>query len=437
MDSSEIIHTQATIIGSGLTGMAAALFGAESSMQTAVVGSTGASELSSGLIDLFGVLPGDEPLICHQPWDAIASLPERLPRHPYTRLSRQEIEKALNLFLSVLQDQGLAYVGANARNTMAVGPLGTLKPTYRLPATMMAGIRERTRGSPGLIVDVHGLKDFSARLVASNLEPAWPGLRTARLTFPGTESRAEVFTALLAHSLEAPRVREQMAQSLTPLIRDARALGIPAILGMGSVQDVHRELEDRLQVSIFEIPTLPASVPGLRMMEALKRAADASPLIQTIDQSRVTEIHQDPQGRFLATVQGAMGQRVIRSRAVILATGRFLGQGLTADRSGVRESLLDLPVCQPASRTEWHRDDFFDPRGHQLNLAGIEVDDCFQPLGSNSKPVYANLYAAGSILAHQDWVRMKCGAGLAIASAFQAVQCCRARLAKEHHADLG
>lgn len=432
MDSSETNHTQIIVIGSGLTGMAAALFGAQSSIQTAVVGSTGASEFSSGLIDLFGVLPGDEPRTCNQPWDAIAGLPDRLPRHPYTRISTEDLARSLNLFLSFLDDQGLVYVGEDAGNTMAVGPLGTLKPTYRLPATMMAGVRERARGSPGLIVDFQGLKDFSARLVASNLEPAWPGLRTARLVFPGTESRTEVFTALLAHSLESPRVREQLAQSLKPLVRDVRALGLPAILGMGSVQDIHGELEDRLGVSIFEIPTLPASVPGLRMMEALKRAADASPLIQTFAQSRVTEIHQDSEGWFQATVQEASMERVLRSRAVILATGRFLGQGLTAERKGVREPLLDLPVHQPGSRAEWHRDDFFDPRGHPLNLAGIVVDDCFQPLGSNSKPVYANLYAAGSILAHQDWVRMKCGAGLAIASAFQAVLCCRTRLAKEH-----
>jgi glycerol-3-phosphate dehydrogenase subunit B len=32
-----------------------------------------------------------------------------------------------------------------------------------------------------------------------------------------------------------------------------------------------------------------------------------------------------------------------------------------------------------------------------------------------------NLYAAGSILAHHDWMRMKCGSGLAIATAYAAV----------------
>jgi glycerol-3-phosphate dehydrogenase subunit B len=32
------------------------------------------------------------------------------------------------------------------------------------------------------------------------------------------------------------------------------------------------------------------------------------------------------------------------------------------------------------------------------------------------------LFAAGSILAHQDWVREKCGSGLALASAYGAVR---------------
>ena len=37
------------------------------------------------------------------------------------------------------------------------------------------------------------------------------------------------------------------------------------------------------------------------------------------------------------------------------------------------------------------------------------------------KPVFDNLFAAGSILAHQDWMRMKCGSGLAMATAYAAV----------------
>jgi glycerol-3-phosphate dehydrogenase subunit B len=99
-----------------------------------------------------------------------------------------------------------------------------------------------------------------------------------------------------------------------------------------------------------------------------------------------------------------------------------MGGGLHADRRGVRETLFDLPVHQPEGRGAWHRHDFFDPQGHPVNRAGLEIDDRFRPLTVSGRPAHAHLFAAGSILAHQDWIRMKCGAGLAIATAYGAVQ---------------
>ncbi|TFG42572.1 MAG: anaerobic glycerol-3-phosphate dehydrogenase subunit B, partial [Syntrophobacterales bacterium] len=89
---------------------------------------------------------------------------------------------------------------------------------------------------------------------------------------------------------------------------------------------------------------------------------------------------------------------------------------------GVRETLFDLPVHQPEGRDGWHRQDFLDPKGHPVNRAGLEIDDRFRPLAAAGRPAHAHLFAAGSILAHQDWIRMKCGAGLAIATAYGAVQ---------------
>lgn len=422
MNDREVLTTQATVIGSGLAGMAAALFAAARSVQTAIIGSTGASEFSSGMLDLFGALPQQSLELCLNPWEGIDRLPEVLPRHPYTLIDRQDFEQAFGLFVPILKDQGLTYAGKGDHNHMAVGPLGTLKPTYLLPSTMLAGAQESIKKSPGLIVDFHGLKDFSAKMVASNLERVWPGLRTSRVTFPGCESRSELFTELLAYSLESPQTREELVQGLKPLLQGVQVLGLPAVLGMGSAQAIHQELEERLKVRIFEIPTMPASVPGLRLKGALKRAADASPFIQTFDQNRVTDVDQDANGWFVITVQGPMQQRVLKSRYLLLATGRFLGQGLTADRKRIREPLLDLPVQQPGSRAQWHREDFFDPHGHALNQAGIEVDEHFRPVDPQGSVVYENLYSAGSILAHQDWVRLKCGAGLAIASAYKASQ---------------
>ena len=113
---------------------------------------------------------------------------------------------------------------------------------------------------------------------------------------------------------------------------------------------------------------------------------------------------------------------IIESQGIILASGRFLGMGLHAGRKKISETIFDLPVTQPDERSQWHQKDFFDPNGHQINQAGIEIDASFRPLGEAGQPAFENLFAAGSILAHQDWMRQKCGTGLAIASAYAAVK---------------
>jgi glycerol-3-phosphate dehydrogenase subunit B len=81
-----------------------------------------------------------------------------------------------------------------------------------------------------------------------------------------------------------------------------------------------------------------------------------------------------------------------------------------------------LPVQQPASREAWHQRDFLDPSGHAINRAGLQIDDAWRPLDANGKPAMPRLYAIGSILAGQDWMRAKCGSGLAIATAWAAME---------------
>ena len=77
---------------------------------------------------------------------------------------------------------------------------------------------------------------------------------------------------------------------------------------------------------------------------------------------------------------------------------------------------------QPATREAWHQRDFLDPSGHAINRAGLQIDDSWRPLDASGKPAWPRLYAVGSILAHQDWMRSKCGSGLAIATAWAAME---------------
>ena len=144
--------------------------------------------------------------------------------------------------------------------------------------------------------------------------------------------------------------------------------------------------------------------------------------VRSFFQKQVLKVHHSPGRGFKLDIGGNITESNLKTSGIIMASGRFLGGGLRADRHRIRETIFDLPVTQPSDRRLWHRRSFLDSRGHPVNRCGLEIDDDFRPLDKSGRPVYPNLFAAGSVLAHQDWMRMKCGSGLAIATAYKAVK---------------
>ena len=299
--------------------------------------------------------------------------------------------------------------------------MGTVKPTYGTPQTMWKGVEALEQKRPCLIVEFKGLKGFSAGLIAENLKNQWPGLRTARVMFPGTGHREEILPEHMANALVLAGNRVKLAQLIQPEIKEAQCVGLPAVLGLYQSSKVISDLTELIGVPIFEIPTMPPSIPGLRLKEAFERGLrEKRPCY--FSQKRAVEARQGSGGEFEIGVDSATGKQTIISPGVLLATGRFIGGGLAADRKHVRETIFDLHVYQPEGRKQWHREDFFDRQGHPINQAGLEIDEHFRPLDHQGRPAFRTLFAAGSILAHQDWKREKCGTGLAVATAFGAVK---------------
>jgi glycerol-3-phosphate dehydrogenase subunit B len=282
---------------------------------------------------------------------------------------------------------------------------------------------EANDAQPGcLVVDFRGLREFSGRQIVATLAERWPSLRHQRIEFPGFEAVPELYAAHLARALESAEARERAIALIKPLLGEAGAVGLPAVLGLGRSREVHAAFEAGLGVPVFEIPTMPTSVPGLRLLGALE-AAVAARGVRRRHQASVRSLSCDGNtDTATLALDGVPGGERVAARAVVLATGRFSGCGLTADRGRVRESILGLPVHQPPSREGWHRRDFLDPSGHAINRAGLTIDDEWRPLDTSGKPAWPRLYAVGSILAHQDWMRSKCGSGLAIATAWAAME---------------
>ena len=406
------------MIGSGLAGMAASLFALERGIDVAQVGNSGAIAFTTGYLDLLGYAGAG---FVDDPWQALVRLREDEPRHPLANIAADDIRAAFAKFTHALGAMGLRYSAPGARNLLALTPAGTLKPTLSLPLTMQPALAAMARGLDTLIVDFTGLNGFSARELAANLAPRWPALRVQRIGFPDMDSGAEVYAEVMARALEVPATRQRLAEGIAPLLRGAQALGLPAILGVHRPDEVHRELQSLLGVPVFEIPTMPPAVPGVRLRELFETQLPQRG-VALEPQHRVKRLELSTQG-ISAQLEDAYGEVTIEAAAAVLATGRFTSGGLSAEPGGIRETLANLAVAQPEERAAWYRADYFDPRGHAINRAGVSVDAQWRPLDASGKPAHARLFAAGSLLAHQDWMRQRCGAGVAIATAYKAVEC--------------
>ncbi len=421
MTVSDVIKTDICVIGAGLAGLAATLFAANRGLSCVEVGQTGEINFSSGFLDLLGVHPVDEKHAWTDPWAGIDALVRDIPQHPYARLPREDIQSALEETLTFLEQAGLPYMRRTNQNIDVLTSIGNLKSTYCVPHTMWNGVQALEQNPACLLIDIRGLKGFSARQIAAALKPQWPDVRTARISFPDTDHLNEVFTEHMASALILHKNREKLARTLRPHIKDAQLVGLPAILGLYRTPEVVSDLEKMIGVPVFEIPTIPPSVPGLRLKEAFERGLRAQG-VEYLSQKRVLAVRQPADGNFEVDVGRTSAELTVSCRGIILASGRFIGGGLHADRIRIQETIFDLPVYQPANRTDWHRRDFLDARGHLVNRAGVEVDDLFRPLNRSHQPAFRSLFAAGSLLAHNDWKRLKCGGGVAIASAFGAVK---------------
>lgn len=416
------IQCDLMVVGSGMAGMAASLFAARQGIDTVQVGITGEINFASGLIDLLGVHPVDQGRVRVHPWRAMAQLIDAEPRHPYARLAPDIIRNAIASFTDALSAAGQPYVFDPERNRRVITPVGTTKTTFAVPRSMAFADQALKEKPPCLIVDVAGLKGFSARQITETLKSTWPSLRAQRIGLP--DFSGDLYSERLARALETEPARRQLIDAIRPHVGNARALGMPAVLGIYRTTRILADIEKALNIPVFEIPTMLPAVTGLRLREALEQHLPRLG-VKAYYQQKVLSAQPLPNDGWLMTVGGQSPEHHIRARAVVLASGRFFGKGLTADRSRVHEPIFDLPVDQPPHRRQWHQKDLFDRHGHGLSRAGLDIDDHFRPADGSGKCVYANVFAAGSILAHQDWVRQKCGSGLSIATAYGAVDAYR------------
>lgn len=411
------------VIGAGLSGLSAALFAAQAGLAVRVVArGLGALHWIPATLDLLGYRPGHEHAV-DQPLAAFDTLPAE---HPYRRMGGEVVAAALDGLAQSLAQAGLPYAGHAGRHNLPLpSPAGVARPVYLAPAAQLAGRLDDP--APLLIVGFQGMRDFYPTLAAHHLAQTGIRARAVYLPYDLISGRRDANNVHLAQELEAPARRQVLAHALRGVAAPGERIGLPAILGIDQHVAVWRELEAAAGAPIFEIPTLPPSVPGIRLHRALVRQ------IETHGgrvESNMAVTNFAGAGDRIAWVETATSARPLRhhAKAFLLATGGILGGGFESNPSGhVWETIFDLPLTVPQGREHWFRPAFLDPQGHPVYQGGVQTGADFRP-GLDGAPRYANLWAAGSVLAHADPICERSREGLAVASAAGAVQAILAHL---------
>lgn len=89
-----------------------------------------------------------------------------------------------------------------------------------------------------------------------------------------------------------------------------------------------------------------------------------------------------------------LGDYPLEADYFVLASGKFLGGGITVSMGSVRESVFDLDVAAAPDRAEWFDADFQAPQPF-LGF-GVRVDELSRP--SRGGAVVSNLFACGEVL---------------------------------------
>jgi glycerol-3-phosphate dehydrogenase subunit B len=396
------------VVGAGLAGLVTAAHLSELGARVAVVAKgVGAIQLAGGPIDVLGYAPD----LVASPAEALTGFIADRPEHPYARIGAGGLEAAVEWFRGCMAE--LPYVGAVTDNMLLSTAIGAVKPSALAPEAMAAGdLRVNHRVA---IAGFRALKDFHPAYVADNLRHRDGGESVAQWLEVGIAPDGPDVTPLgFARRFDDATWRRAVIGDLQGRLDGIDAVGFPAVLGLDDHAGARRDLELGLGTRVFEIPTVPPSVPGLRVLGALRRALRAASARLVIGGEVVAA---STRGERVAEVVVEAAARPIayRARDFVLATGGFGAGGLVLDsRWNAREPILGLPVAGvPGPGRERFAPGYLDE--HPMSRAGLAVDDCLRPADDDGA-IYGNLYAAGALLAGAVPWREKSGDGISLAS---------------------
>ncbi len=346
------------------------------------------------------------------------------PEHPYALGGDDAMVAGIDGFRAVTKEIGQPHDcrKKDGHNMRLMTLLGAVGKAMIAPRGMANGDLTDIAG-PVLLVGFRGWRDFHPELAAGNLCKQGIEARAVWVDLPESRPYWDNWATDLARWFDQPDFRAQITKQIRA--DGAVKVGFPAVLGLDHPLDVLADMAEKIGCPVFEIPTLPPSLPGIRLSNGLRRWLLRKGVRVQIGHPVVRGIVEN--GRCTGVEVEALGHRnPFYADQVILATGGLYSGGIESDEAGhLREPIFDLPVQTPPGegRVGWYDDNLLKLRGHPIHrYAGLRVDHQMRPLDGSGAPILENVYAVGNLIAGFNPLTDGCAEGIALATAYKAVQ---------------
>ena len=398
------------VVGAGLAGLTAALTAARSGAQVQVIAAgVGKTHVSPGWMEVLDTFDDLDA--------ALARFVAEHPAHPYALAGLDALRAGMDLVCEAATAHDAPLCVGPGINVLVTMLTGLTRRAAAVPQSMVATSPEQ---GPALIVGFNGWRDFYPTLAADNLTAQGFAARALYIDLPRQPTGGfDYWPTDLAHLFERPSFRADVIRQVRAHLGGIGRVGFPAVLGLYGAARVQAVLEAAFGAPVFEIATLPPSVPGMRLFHALRAALLKTGVRFTVGPRVVRGVIENGRCAGVAVETAAGRERVIRADAVILATGGLFGGGIESNHRGdLWETVFDLPVEGPRDRTQWFLPELFPPpeRLHPIHQVGVRADAHMRPVVGAPE----GLYVCGRLLAGYDPLREGTSEGVDVATGYRA-----------------
>lgn len=400
------MKTDAIIIGSELDGLVAATRLCERGYSVRMfTAGAGSLHYSPDGIHVLGYSPTDSEEHVTNPFEAISRLDQD---HPYRKVGDAQIDKALIWFADLVASFNQK-VTINKLNELAISPAGLGIPV--LGISKHQATVEKLDGKNVAIVVFNGHRDFPAELIAVKLRKRSASSRIIPVDAP--EELLE--NAALAKSFDRLENMEAYFAAIKEVIpAETNIVLFPAVMGFSRQHEVLAVAKRVLGMSCLEVPTLPPSVPGMRLEHAFNRHLKNSGVVIHTGAEIIRSSIDEREGIVIWDNMG----RQYEATTIVLSSGGILMGGLDVDSHGIiHETCLGLDTYQSEPLNALSVDQSLDA----LHAAGVETDSALRPT-CNGSGFVPNVFVTGRSLSCWNPAVESSAKGVSITSGWAAAE---------------